>query len=813
MARVASTTLLFEAVAPTSPRASTLLTTSAANVYSHIVATIERGSDAEAPPPGTCSQRPVRRSVQMRPFAAALLCTMTWLCFAGPPSEWRSVGIGGGGALFAPSFSPHNPDEMYLACDMGEVFHTTDLGRHWTTIHFRRLQAWTYSPKVQFTSDPLVLYAVDSTGERETPVRSDDGGLTWRPLAGDPTKKRARYMVGDDTRTDRILLCDTTTLYVSRDGGASFSTAYRASSNGGLHLAGAFFDGDLVLAATSDGLIVSEDGGTTFSRRETIGIPSDEAIVSFSGAKADNVIRFFCVTLQRDAVRPGVTGSRYGESRGVYSLDWGVPHWRRLGEGISRDDRPVFVDMAHSDVRSAYLGGCNNGVPVILKTSDGGATWQSVFRARGNENVTTGWCGSGGDRDWGYGEYVLGLDVHPSDPDRVAFTDLGFIHLTIDGGRNWRQAYVGQTAEHPPGKPTPRRCTYEGVGLENTSCWWLAWADRDTIWASFSDIRGIRSTDRGRSWAFDYVGHSLNSSYQVVVSDSGHLYMATSSVHDLYQSTHLTDDRIDRGKGEVLASADGGRTWRRVGSLGDPVVGLALDPGNPRRLLASVVHSVRGGIYVCDDASCGEQAQWRRLPPPPRTEGHPLSVAVLRDGSIVCSYSGRRAGQPRKFTPSSGVFLTSNDGQTWEDRSDANMRYWTMDLVIDPHDPAQDTWYAAVYSGWGGEANGKGGLYRTRDRGRTWHRIFGAVRVSSCTVHPANADEMYVTTERDGLWYTADLRAERPTFSPVESYPFRQPMRVFFNPYDPEEIWVTSFGNGIRVGRAAPADAGKRPAP
>src|SRR4030095_5768372 len=32
------------------------------------------------------------------------------------------------------------------------------------------------------------------------------------------------------------------------------------------------------------------------------------------------------------------------------------------------------------------------------------------------------------------------------------------------------------------------------------------------------------------------------------------------------------------------------------------------------------------------------------------------------------------------------------------------------------------------------------------------------------------------------------------------SYPFRQPERVFFNPNNSGEVWVTSFGNGIRIG-------------
>ena len=43
------------------------------------------------------------------------------------------------------------------------------------------------------------------------------------------------------------------------------------------------------------------------------------------------------------------------------------------------------------------------------------------------------------------------------------------------------------------------------------------------------------------------------------------------------------------------------------------------------------------------------------------------------------------------------------------------------DIVIDPHDATRSTWYACVFSGWGGVAggppNGLGGLYRTTNRG------------------------------------------------------------------------------------------------
>jgi hypothetical protein len=50
------------------------------------------------------------------------------------------------------------------------------------------------------------------------------------------------------------------------------------------------------------------------------------------------------------------------------------------------------------------------------------------------------------------------------------------------------------------------------------------------------------------------------------------------------------------------------------------------------------------------------------------------------------------------------------------------------------------------------------------------------------------------------VWLSSDINAGTPSFSQVTSYPFRQPERVLFNPFDSNEVWVTSFGNGMKVG-------------
>jgi hypothetical protein len=145
------------------------------------------------------------------------------------------------------------------------------------------------------------------------------------------------------------------------------------------------------------------------------------------------------------------------------------------------------------------------------------------------------------------------------------------------------------------------------------------------------------------------------------------------------------------------------------------------------------------------------------------------------------------------------VFVSSDGGTTWLDRSDSKMHYWTKDLVIDPNDSAQQTWYVGVFQQFGGGPAGVNGLYRTTDRGQHWTPIWQGGNVESCTIDPRNADHMFVTTESDGLWSTSNLSAAFPTFAADPDYPFAHPMRVFFNPYKANEVWVASFGGGLRV--------------
>ncbi len=722
---------------------------------------------------------------------------------AAPPAEWLSRGPGGGGALFAPSFSPHNPNEIYISCDMSELFRSTNLGQSWRMLSFRQIQGNRQS-HVRFTNDPLIIYALDYTNiagaDLVTPSKSTDGGATWQRLSADPTGGEAYSLFVDPNNANNLIVSSYTNIYFSNNGGAGFSSKFNNSS--GCYVAGAFFDGLNIFVGTNTGLLVSANGGNTFSAAAANNIPASQSMVSFAGAKQNGTTRFFCVTLNAGDVFPGLFAEgSYAGYQSIYSLDWGQPAWVAKTTGIPAGHYPFFVSMALGNISTTYVAGQTSGeLPIIYKTTNGGGNWTNVFSTTNNLNIFTGWSGHGGDRGWTYGAGALGFAVSPVDSNKAAFTDLGFAHLTTDGGATWKQMYVDPADQNLTGSPTPTGKSYRGIGLEDTTCWWLTWSNANTIFASYSDIRGTRSTDAGASWSFNYTGQTYNSTYQSLKHPvNGNLYVAVSSAHDMYQSTYLTDSRLDTATGAIKYSTNAGQTWLTLHDFLHPVIGLAVDPDNPNRMYASVIHSTQGGIFVSDNIQNGSASTWTKLANPPRTEGHPFNIKVLNDGTLVCTYSGRR-NSAGAFTQSSGVFVSTDNGLTWLDRSHSGMLYWTKDIVMNPHDLSQNTWYAGVFSGWGGPPNGLGGLYKTTNRGVSWTRIKNLDRVTSCAISPTNPDEMYLTTETEGLWYSNNLTAASPTFNPVDSYPFRQPERVFYNPHNPNEVWVTSFGHGLRVG-------------
>ena len=736
------------------------------------------------------------------------------------PTVFESKGMGGGGATFQPSISPFNDGLYYITSDMSHVLKSENAGQTFGQIHSNEFQASGQHSKIQFTADPDILYSFGFTGypAPNEPMKSMDGGQTWTALTGDPTNGGVWQLFADPTTTQRVVLCSYREVFLSTDGGVSFKSIYAPGSS--VYLGGVFWDGtDIYIAvngATPNGstplLLVSNTNGTDFIAQSVNGdFTEGHYFRTMEGVKdAHGQVHLYAVTMH--STFGGLLFSEWwGPTRKLLRLDYSNDAtWQSIsgaatGLQLTSDGgsfHPNHIVTCASAPNTLYVGGYDAPAMEVYRSNDSGQTWSLVLDCENdnqNQNIATGWIGAGGDFNWWWSGSVLGMEVADSNPDVVIITDFVSAHHTRDGGVSWQALYVSPTDLTPSGSNSSTNKAYRSNGFEVTTCWDMHWFSENELFVGYSDVQGFISDDKGDSWSTDYTyPKKYNTTYGITPAPNGEkIYACVSDKHDMYGNIYLTDALIDSGTGEIFESLDKGKTWTRTYDFQRVVLDLAIDTKNPNRFYACVANSTDGGIYYSKDYG----NSWSLLPAPPRTEGHPVEIKVLEENTLVAVFSARY--HEGVFTPSSGIFVSADNGQTWQDRSDPRMQYWTMDLEIAADDP--NLWFAGVRSHWGANNMHQGGVYKSTNQGLSWERINDFYRVQSISLHPEDSNVGYICTHDyfEGLQYSENLNDPSPDFSPVNAYPFDRPNKVHFNPYDATEVWVTSFGNGLKKGIAS----------
>jgi photosystem II stability/assembly factor-like uncharacterized protein len=737
------------------------------------------------------------------------------ICFSilAQPTTFTPSGMGGGGYMYSPSISPHNSEDFFLVCDMSGVYRTDDGGESFSIFHYNSLVSKVKS-KMQFTSDPNILYTVSQSNANQNtplyvgyPFKSTDGGDTWNPIT-DPSSTGIHRIEADPNSTQRLLMNEYDRLFFSGDGGSSFTEVY-LPSDGQMWLGGVVWDGNDIYVGTDKGLLVSHDGGAMFAYENFPGVPSGQGIFQVTGAKENGILRLFIVTASSSYlyawvnlldVDPGIES--------VYRLDYAPgASWENIKTGAMEFGHIRLVDCAKNNIHVLYAAGFDtNDFPAVFKSTDGGLSWINTFLWINNENIITGWGGYDGAFTLQWANVGLGIDVDDNDPEHVVITD-GFSFRSTNGGDTWRALNVAPGFENPMGAPTPSQTYYKSSGLDVTTTHHLLWLSPSEMFAASTDVGNQFSNDAGESWSFGrnifsiwgYVEEGTNNWYTILQHPvTSRLYGAISSINDIYLPYRITDD-LDNETGLVVYSDDEGLNWDTLHNFGYPVVWLAQDQQNTDILFASVVHHTEGGIFRSEDGG----SSWTKLTLPARTEGHPYTIRLLDDGGVVATFSARALADGVTLTASSGVFYSPDGGDTWFDRTASAMELYTKDITIDPADPNQDTWYASVwgqFTTFDGPNQGNGGLYKTTDRGLTWERIFTHERTESASIHPTSTNVMYVAVENDGLYYCENLQSATPTFQKLTAYPFPRPKRIFFNPHNLLEVWVTTMGGALWKG-------------
>ncbi len=311
--------------------------------------------------------------------------------------------------------------------------------------------------------------------------------------------------------------------------------------------------------------------------------------------------------------------------------------WRMIGP--FRGGRTVGATGVPGQPNVFYVGVSNGGV---WKTTDAGRTWAPIF-----DDQPTGSVGA--------------VAVAPSAPD-VLYVGSGEglqrpdlstgdgVYKSVDGGKTWKN--VGLR------------------GGQQIAALLVAPRDPDRVFAAVlghpygpNAERGVyRTTDGGKTWE-KVLYRDENTGAVALAFDPADARTVYASLWEARQGPWENGSWQGPGSG-LFKSVDGGSTWRPL-TKGLPAaadklgrVGIAIAPGDPKRLYAMVDAPRLGGVYRSDDA--GES--WRRVNDEPRVWGRGSDFAEVKvdpkDKDIVYvanTSAYRSADGGRTFTAFKGA--------------------------------------------------------------------------------------------------------------------------------------------------------------
>jgi photosystem II stability/assembly factor-like uncharacterized protein len=701
-------------------------------------------------------------------LAAALALTAS----AWSEDRRGGIGPGGGGALFHPTVSPHDPRTALVACDMTGSYITTDAGGRWRNFNLGgAVEFFLFDP-----IDPRVIYA-----KAGAIFRSADGGTTWaRFFPGTVVK----VTMGDDHASH--------TFHVAR--GPRGDVGAMAIDPG---------DSRALFLAIDSALWTSADGGTAWEKSADLPARARRMWIDAGSSKADRTLYVAGpdamyrrqAGVWRTGASPGVftdvTGTPprfYATSAGkiFVSADGGMTWSASSLPGFGGRAAAIAASPRQPDV--AYVSYSELRAPIratrgVAKTVDGGRRWTPAWH-----DVRDAWLIERFNAEWP--SNPLGLGVAPGSSDVVYATDYGRTLRTLDGGASWQAVYSTRT---PDGGWTTN-------GLDVTTTYGVHFDPFDPrhVFIGYTDIGLFVSHNGGASW------HSatrrgvpeswVNTTYWMEFDPNvrGRMWAVMSGVHDLPRPKMWLRRSPETYDGGVVRSDDGGRTWR-VQNTGMPQTAathILRDPDGTLYVTGfgrGVFKSTDGGEHWTLKNSGIEGAQ-------------PFAWRLARDtrGTLYLMMARRS---------DDGTFANAGDGALY--RSTDGAERWTRiplpkgvngpnGLAIDPQDSGR--LYLAAWGRSIPQGTEDGGIYLSPDAGATWRRVLAEDQhVYDVTIDPHDLRVLYAAGFEASAWRSADRGL---TWRRIPGFDFKWGHRVIVDPRDPARIFITTFGGSVWYGKA-----------
>lgn len=709
---------------------------------------------------------------------------------------FNAVGLGGGGAMYVPAISPHDPNLLFVACDMGGVYRSADGGASWTIFDKRQLRDCAGCPILFHPRNSAVLYAAPE-GAFKT---SADHGVTWSVLCDDPPWRGmpCTALEIDDDHSELMFAGTSEAAYRSVDGGRSWSGCNGVS--GKIADIVSIAAHKMFLIATSEGVFRSTDRGVSWHRSDA-GLPARavRGLAAGPGSSSQQLIAY--VTL----------------ANGIYRSTDGAKSWQLtahvridLGSVAATDHRNKRREEEYDRIQTArcraeivYVTVRRPGRVTVYRSDDAAVSWRAVVNGEpgigAGENITPGWIVE--QHVWGdWNGALCGFGVSRRDPDQALFSNAGEIYRTTNGAATWTPVYSQTLGDIIPATARHSRTN----GLDVTAAWQVAFdpCDPARVYICYSDIGLARSLDRGETWSHATRGMPWANTVSQIVFDPcvpGLIYAACSNQHGI---PHWPDIESAHSTGGVCVSRDGGATWNPIGRglPNAPATSIVLDPRSPVAARTLHVTQFGAGVYSSDDG--GKTWRLNSAGLGGAENRHVYRLKLCADGTLYCTITGRREGI--KFPVPGGLYRSRDGGRNWTEVTTELALLWPGDVDTAPDDSR------IVYLGAASAPDyPQGGVYKSADDGKSWRCVLAEEEFPQAlssyahalfvTVDPAWPDTIYCGATKHGLFVSYDAGE---SWQEVPGIPFTACQRVAFDPQDPAALWVATFGAGVWKGRA-----------
>ncbi|HET6176213.1 MAG TPA: hypothetical protein VFE61_04715 [Candidatus Sulfotelmatobacter sp.] len=734
-------------------------------------------------------------------FPAILVVVCLTASFAQRPGDFHILGPGGGGAMFNPTISPHDPNTVLISCDMTGSYITHDGGHTWRMFNLRGVvDFFVFDPL-----DPKTMYA-HATGL----WRSTDGGEKWNLVYPSPSAVKGVTMNSD--HSDEYILADPDPLK------AIAALAVDPSSSHVLYAAAG--------TKESPALFVSRDDGRSWQKQASLpDVPRRLWVDPHSPADARTLLLASAHTIAvssssgvRNLPLPAAVSDislGFGSSsqptiyatsdQGILISKDGGENWSNSAlPGVGAKVRAIATSLQHSQTAYVSYDHLTLDGKVwmgVAKTTHAGADWSFVWKESdvAAANVHDDWITGRFGPDWA--ENPLNLTVAQQDANIAYSTDLGRTMRTDDGGLTW----VAQYSHKEDGEWT-------STGLDVTNSYGIHFDpfDPKRQFITYTDIGLFRSEDGGVSWVSSTDGVPRdwrNTTYWIVFDPKvrGRMWSVNSWTHDLPRPKMWRHNSVLTYKGGVCRSDDGGKSWTQSNKGMDETgaTHILLDPTSPVDARVLYVAGFGRGVYKSSDGGRTWALKNNGI-----TQEQPFAWRLARasNGTLYVVIA-RRSEDGSIGTAGDGALYRSTDGaEHWQPVPLPEGSNGPNGLAIDPQYP--DRLYLAAWAKATGDHGDGGGIFLSENGGKSWKQVLEKDRhIYDVTIDPQDPKVLYAAGFESSAWRSADRGL---TWTRIPGFNFKWGQRVIPDPLHHDEIYITTFGgsvwHGAVNGKPAPVD-------